>query len=188
MSMEMSIKQKGQGPPTEQHHSSNLKKRTHSEACGEDQGGEPGGAVSHARLAEQPSDANIEAKIRVLVRNTSLEQLSIKRIRDQLTEYFGTDMSDKKELIRSTVDRVLEEMADEPPDQDQQPAADEAGEDINQDDENEVEEDDSGDEEGDDEDEEEEDDEGDNEDDNEDEEAARPTAAVTHASTTDGEQ
>ncbi|CEM40072.1 unnamed protein product [Vitrella brassicaformis CCMP3155] len=85
--------------------------------------GAPGAAAVNGAVngtGEMPSDDTIADKIREIMKGTSLEQLSIKKIREQLGDFFHVDMTAKKAWIKTTVDRVLEEMAEDDDENDDQ--------------------------------------------------------------------
>jgi len=54
-----------------------------------------------------PSDEEIVAQIQNIIYNSDLMKITKKQVREELSEYFGTDMSAKKDFINCTIEEIL---------------------------------------------------------------------------------
>ena len=54
-----------------------------------------------------PSDADLEAAVSDVLRNADLNTVTKKNVRQQLEQRFGMDLSGRKAVINSAIDRAL---------------------------------------------------------------------------------
>jgi len=54
-----------------------------------------------------PTDEEIVAQIQTIIYNSNLMMITKKQVREELSEYFGVDMSSKKDFINCTIEEIL---------------------------------------------------------------------------------
>jgi len=58
-------------------------------------------------LLKKVSDEEIKEEIISLLKTADLEQVTKKKVREDLSRHFGVDLTDRKEFINQTIDNAL---------------------------------------------------------------------------------